>query len=352
MQEQNIKNFSLRKTYAIGDIHGCAPELETLLSRLEISAETLVIFLGDYIDRGFDSRGVIDLIIDLRKRCEVVALMGNHESMLLDFLEHPESVGAGFFILNGGSSTLDNYAGVGGSFEIPQTHIEFLKGLRLFYETPTHFFVHAGVPPEKKLRDLDPIIDRETLLWIRGPFLTNKESWDKVIVHGHSPCETPEKWPNRINVDTGCVFGRSLTAYDVNEDCFVSVDYFAHQQIVPPIQSETSRRIAIRFNGRMPVSAARSGGKRTAFETLNYNQFGLLFQETQATSEPSFETGDLIEGTIGEDPLTLVDFEGQIVRVGYRGDIANYGVKLNKISIDPGSNNTGFGAWLNRPNSK
>lgn len=336
-----------RRIYAIGDVHGCAAELELLLKKLEIDKDTLVIFLGDYVDRGTDSRRVIDLVIQLRERCEVVALMGNHEAMFIDFLERPESIGSGLFILNGGSTTLANYAGPGGSFDVPQAHIEFLKSLKLFHETETHFFVHAGVPLRKKLNELDPILDRETFLWTRGAFLTSKENWSKVIVHGHTPSDHPERFSNRVNVDTGCVFGGDLTAYDVREDKFVSVARIPMHERVAPMLTDESKRVAVRFNGRMPVSLGRPGQKRIEFETLNYNQFGLLLREVHVSVAASFANGDIVEGTIGSDHRTAVEFEGQIVRTEHRQGLALYGVKIDKVSSDRGPN--GSGDWLSRP---
>ena len=336
-----------RRVYAIGDVHGCAAELESLLAALTIDRDTLVVFLGDYVDRGLDSRRVIDIVVALRNRCEVVALMGNHEAMFLDFLERPESVGSGLFILNGGSATLGNYAGPNGTFEVPQAHIEFLKSLKLFHETETHFFVHAGVPLKKKLRDLDPVLDRETFLWTRGPFLTTRENWDKIIVHGHTPSEQPERFANRINVDTGCVFGGDLTAYDVLDDRFISVPRIPFSEVATPMLTDDSKRIAVRFNGRMPVHAGRPGQKRIDFETLNYNQFGLLLKELPKSEMAGFNNGDIIEGTIGDDHRTAVEFEGQIVRVEQRNGLSLYGVKIEKVSSDRGSN--GNGGWLSRP---
>ena len=336
------------RIYAIGDVHGCAAELEGLLARLNIDDRTLVVFLGDYVDRGFESRRVIDLVLDLRKRCEVVALMGNHEAMFLDFLERPESVGAGLFILNGGSTTLANYGGPGGTFDVPQAHIDFLRSLKVFHQTKTHFFVHAGVPLKKKISDLDPVLDRETFLWTRGPFLTTKDSWDKVIVHGHTPSQYPELQHNRINVDTGCVFGGALTALDVLAREFISIQKLVNDKSSAPVLTDDSLRVAVRFNGRMPVSAGRPGHKRSSFQTLNYNQFGLLLREDNPAYGTHFDTGDVIEGTIGDDHRTAVDFEGQVVRSENRQGLALYGVKLDKVSSDQGANGTGK-EWLTRP---
>ena len=337
-----------KRIYAIGDVHGCAAELESLIATLTIDRDTLVVFLGDYVDRGTDSRRAIDLVIQLRKRCEVIALMGNHEAMFLDFLERPESVGAGLFILNGGSTTLANYAGPGGSFDVPQSHVDFLRGLKLYYETPTHFFVHAGVPLKKKLTDLDETLDRETFLWTRGPFLTTRESWGKIIVHGHTPSEVPERHENRINVDTGCVFGGSLTAYDVMNDTFISVDRLPFGETAAPVLTDESKRVAVRFNGRMQVMAGKPGQKRVMFETLNYNQFGLLLQALTVAGNSTFGHGDVVEGTIGDDHRTAVEFEGQIVRSETRQGLALYGVKIDKVSSDRGTGGNGPG-WLSRP---
>jgi serine/threonine protein phosphatase 1 len=331
------------RIYAIGDVHGCARELESLLLRLQIDSRTLVVFLGDYVDRGFESRRVIDVVLELRERCEVVTLMGNHEAMFLDFLERPESVGAGLFILNGGSATLANYAGPGGTLDVPESHVEFLRRLKLYFETSTHFFVHAGVPLRKKLEALDPVLDRETFLWTRGPFLTTKENWGKVIVHGHTPTPAPQREPNRINVDTGCVFGGSLTAYSVLDGEFISVEKIVADETAAPLLPDEIKRVAVRFKGRMPVQAGRPGQKRQKFETMNYNQFGLLLYEANPSYPGAFDTGDIIEGTIGDDHRTAVDFEGQIVRTENRQGLALYGVKIDKVSSDGGKD------WVTRP---
>ncbi len=338
------------QTYAIGDVHGCAHELEILLKKLSIDKETTVVFLGDYVDRGPDSRRVIDLVLELASRCKVIPLMGNHEAMFLDFLERPESMGSGLFILNGGGSTLANYATTDGAFDVPHEHIEFLKGLKVFHQTETHFFVHAGVPLRKKLEELNPIADREVFLWTRGPFLSTDESWGKIIVHGHTPNEQPERRHNRVNCDTGCVFGGSLTAYDVTGDKFISVDRVPLSDQPPILHKQyDGKRIAVRFNGRMVVNAGRPGEARQPFETLNYNQFGLLLRETQMSANPFFELNDFIEGVIGNDYRTAVEFEGQVVRVEARQGLVVFGVKLDKIST---RNDSGHhGNWLKRPAS-
>ena len=119
---------SLTRTFVIGDVHGCAEELEELLSLLPIDPDSTVIFLGDYIDRGPDSRRVIDLVLSVEKRCSVVALMGNHEEMFAEFLHDPQSAEAARFIYNWGGATLASYALPGGGYKIPKHHLPFSQG--------------------------------------------------------------------------------------------------------------------------------------------------------------------------------------------------------------------------------
>lgn len=325
--------FEDRKIYAIGDIHGCSLELSHLLSKLEIDENTLVVFLGDYVDRGPNSRAVIDQILELGKICEVVTLMGNHEAMFLDFLERPESVGAGLFILNGGTATLANYHDDNGTFLIPQEHLDFLHHLKVFHETHSHFFVHAGVPANKKLSELDPIVDRDICLWTRNTFLNVTEPWEKLVVHGHTPVLKPEIHPHRVNVDSGCVYGRHLSAYDCKNHRTISVPRTSiNAEILYP--RDPMGRIAVRFNGRMPVIARLKDGPQRALETLNYNQFGLLIKEMPENLENFFAINDIIEGFIGDKPEKWTSFTGQIVRVEVREHIVAYGVKCLSISED------------------
>ncbi len=335
---QQMKNAPLnsqedRPIYAIGDIHGCSSELSSLLSKIDINKNTLVVFLGDYVDRGPNSRGVIDQILELQKKCEVVTLMGNHEAMFLDFLERPESVGAGLFVLNGGTATLSNYYDDNGAFLIPREHLAFLHQLKVFHQTEHHFFVHAGVPAKKKLNDLDPTVDREVCLWTRNPFLNSTEDWGKLVVHGHTPVLNPEIRPNRVNVDSGCVYGGLLSAYDCTNKRIISVPRLSqNKEVLYP--RDPFGRIAVRFNGRMPVIAGLKGGSQRSLETLNYNQFGLLIKEMPETLENFFAMNDIIEGVIGDKPEKWISFTGQIVRVEVRDHIVAYGVKCLSMSED------------------
>ncbi len=337
-------NFFSKKarTIAIGDIHGCARELEALLKKLNLSTSDTVVFLGDYIDRGTESRRVIDMIIELKNRAQVVTLMGNHEQMFIDFLEHPESAGAGLFILNGGGSTLMNYSGSDGSFELPESHIEFLRGLRLFFETKDHFFVHAGVP-NQPLSTLDAERDGMTMLWVRQSFLNSTFKWEKKIVHGHTPVPHPEIEANRINLDTGCVYDGCLTAMDVTNGKVYQVEKGVKREpeLVPAASGGS--RVAMRFTGKMPVVAGRVGEAPFEFETLNYNKFGILMREKSSQAQGLFEIGDRIEGRIGPAGEGEIRFQGDVARTESRGDQILYGVKIHIISEpDVGS------SWVER----
>ena len=103
-------NQDYSKIFAIGDVHGCADELVELLGNLPLDDQSLVVFLGDLVDRGPKSKEVIDHILKLKEMCQVVAISGNHEAMFLSFLDHPESIESILFIMNGGLATLDSYA--------------------------------------------------------------------------------------------------------------------------------------------------------------------------------------------------------------------------------------------------
>jgi serine/threonine protein phosphatase 1 len=199
-------------TFAIGDIHGSLTKLKTLLARCKAHAAgdpVTFIFLGDYIDRGPQSAGVIRLLMDLQARLgrNFVALMGNHEAMALAVVDGamPERD----WLWQGADATLESY-GVAHATALPREHLDWLRALRLTHDDGRRFFVHAGVDPRK------PLDAQETsaLLWIREPFLSSRRDYGRLIVHGHTPVENgrPELRDNRLDVDTGAVFGRPLTA--------------------------------------------------------------------------------------------------------------------------------------------
>lgn len=329
---------------AIGDIHGCAHELEILLNKLDVQAHDTVVFLGDYIDRGPSSRRVVDLILDLKKRCEVVTLCGNHEAMFLDFLDRPESEGAGLFFLNGGATTVDNYTEEDGSIALPEEHMLFFRNLKMTYEKDGFFFVHAGIP-DVPIAELNEEEHGFAMLWSRYPFLNSTFKWEKFIVHGHTPVQQVDWRENRVNLDTGCVYNGTLTAVDVKSKTVVQVGKGAKGETAVEPKYFDFLRISERYSGRLPITAKRATDKESRrYETLNFNQFGVLIRDLVGSIEEALVTGDLIEGMIGDDPNTAVEFVGAVVRTEARGKSILYGVKIDRIKYDGGTS-----PWVVRP---
>jgi len=216
----------------VGDIHGRLDLLERMHDLIAADAATkqtrrrVVVYLGDYIDRGPDSYPVVELLIKepLSARLpglQCVYLLGNHEAFLLKFLEDPDSAGAWF--MNGGDATLRSYgvdpwqSAKSDSFtqglrrlffdRLPSSHLSFYRGLQLSHEEGDYLFVHAGVRPGVAL-DAQKSDD---LIWIREEFLNSNEDFGRVVVHGHSPQRNPQSRANRIGIDTGAVYGGKLT---------------------------------------------------------------------------------------------------------------------------------------------
>lgn len=335
-----------QRIFAIGDVHGCAGELEALLRKLELVSSDLVVFLGDLVDRGPDAKRVIDLVLDLKRTCRVVVLKGNHEAMFVDFLERPESAGAGLFILNGGGSTLASYEGPDGSLEIPQDHIDLLKTIPIYFETEDYFFVHAGVP-DQPLSQVKAQEQEGVMLWIRDPFLRSSYKWEKLVIHGHTPVARPEKLANRINVDTGCVYDGRLTALELPAMKFHQVEKgIKNEPALFPRDLKQSGRVAVRFSGVLPVFAGPPGGIRGEYETLNFNQFGLLIRDKSRSKLPTLQVGDPIEGQVGDESSKAILFSGHVVRVENRGEFACYGVRIDRVSSDGGDSGH---EWVERP---
>ncbi|MBX6423205.1 metallophosphoesterase family protein [Thermosulfurimonas sp. F29] len=198
------------RIFAVGDIHGCAEALERLLGILPLDLERdLLVFLGDYIDRGPSPRRVVEMVKELRERYpeRVIPLCGNHEWMFKRYLKGIETE---VFLYNGGESTLRDYY-TEGRLEIPPEHLSFLEGLPLYFETEEFFFVHAGIRPE---RALSAQVE-EDLLWIREAFYYYPGRLPKTIVFGHTPFPDVLLLDDRIGIDTGCVYGGKLTAIEL-----------------------------------------------------------------------------------------------------------------------------------------
>jgi serine/threonine protein phosphatase 1 len=207
--------------YAIGDIHGKLACLERLLEKInpDLTQDRLV-FVGDYIDRGPESRGVVDYIIRLKNLAppdRIICLKGNHEAMFLDFLT---GAPAEMFLYNGGLATLEDYWDDDWvdreGLALPLDHAQFYQDLQLYYETPDYIFVHAGLKPGVPLNEQV----EEDLLWIRGEFITSEEDFGRRVIFGHTPFSQPLVMNNKIGIDTGAVYGNLLTAVKLPDEEF------------------------------------------------------------------------------------------------------------------------------------
>ncbi len=316
------------KAFAIGDVHGCVTELRMLINKLPLAADSTLVFLGDYIDRGPNSKEVIETILELGRSFHVVPLMGNHERMLLRFWAKPRSENAAMFIFNGGSATLASYADDTGQFRIPEKHLTFLRSLPLCHQTDDYFFVHAGVP-DVPIEEIDPPKYARDLLWIRKPFLESQYHWSHRIVHGHSPVKEVAFLERRINVDTGCVRNHHLSAIELPEGKVYTVPRKA-KSAQPVLRDAGSRRMAVRFEGTVPVYV-HSGRKTHAFEAVDFSEMGIYMRGTAQSQEQILDKGDRIVGDIGSDLDSRVYFVGKIVRVVPRDDGVYYGVKISAL---------------------
>ena len=204
-------------TFAIGDVHGCRAKLERLMEHCATYAEKRpfrFVLLGDYIDRGPDSAGVMRLVKGLssKRPDAVLCLKGNHEDMLLGVIDSPGDLM--WWINNGGETTLTSY-GAKRIPEIPPEHIAWMKTLPLYHDDGLRFFVHAGIDPTIKLSEQS----EHTMLWTRERYPETMNP-GRFIVHGHTPLRSrvPELHPHRLNLDTGAVFGGPLTAAAFNTE--------------------------------------------------------------------------------------------------------------------------------------
>lgn len=206
------------RLFAVGDVHGCRTELACLLDALPLADEDRLVFVGDYVDRGPDSAGVLDLLTTLADtRARTTFLRGNHEAMLLGFLDRDE-VYEEAFLLNGGRATAASY-GITGPVTpeglrraIPDAHLAFLRATTLHYRSRRVVCVHAGVRPGIALEDQHP----DDLLWIREEFLRAPHGLDATVIFGHTPhSDVVAHLPGKIGIDTGCVYGGMLSAVEL-----------------------------------------------------------------------------------------------------------------------------------------
>ena len=207
--------------YAIGDIHGHLESLERLMEKIKPDLEKdQLVFMGDYIDRGPNSKGVVDYILRLKNLAppeNVVCLKGNHEAMFLNFLQGNDIE---LFLFNGGLSTIKDYWGRDWEHRerlvLPPDHDKFYRELKLYYETPEYIFVHGGLKPGVPLAEQD----EEDLLWIRGEFITALDDFGRKVIFGHTPFKQPLLMPNKIGIDTGAAYGNLLTCLKLPQEKF------------------------------------------------------------------------------------------------------------------------------------
>ena len=217
--------------YAIGDVHGRLDLLVEMHARIAADimrvrpADWRIVHLGDYVDRGPDSKGVLEFLVrQTAADRRIVSLAGNHDIGFLDFLARPDP--DGLFALYGGVQTAASYgialdrADLRGfpaccralAAAVPASHTDFLRGLKFSVTRGDVFFCHAGIRPGVALEAQDP----QDMIWIRGDFHRHQELHPKVVVHGHTPAPEPEVLPNRVNIDTGAFASGRLTALVVD----------------------------------------------------------------------------------------------------------------------------------------
>jgi diadenosine tetraphosphatase ApaH/serine/threonine PP2A family protein phosphatase len=212
---------------AIGDIHGCSESLKALLKKLAPARDDHLVFIGDYIDRGPDSRGVIDHLIRVRDEHECTFLKGNHEELFLAYLDDNAY---DLWAINGGVATMSSYTDSKGNADISDNHVQFVRDTELFLETDEFFFVHAGLRPDLSVAENRDLADEQVFLWERSHLKADTLPWEKTVVCGHTPQREVINRSNLINIDTGCVFFSHpplgyLTAVRLPEREFVCVPY-------------------------------------------------------------------------------------------------------------------------------
>ncbi|MCZ6644918.1 MAG: metallophosphoesterase family protein [SAR324 cluster bacterium] len=207
---------------AIGDIHGCLRPLMRLIERLPVDEE--LVFLGDYIDRGPDSAGVVNYLRELHRERACRFLKGNHEDMMWNAIEDADEIAV--WLINGGQATLESYGVRRGQWSNGQErgaflteHADFFEKLDIYYENEHTIFVHAGV--DVTIPDM-ACQSPQVLMWIREGFHRNAQQWQgKEIIFGHTPTRYMGLSGKDIfrngrvyGIDTGCCYGGYLTAID------------------------------------------------------------------------------------------------------------------------------------------
>ena len=217
--------------YAVGDIHGQIHMLEALVERVPFKEDDEIVFLGDSIDRGRDSRAVVEFLIGFKREFpNTVFLQGNHEDMLLDYLTRGGNYYPGVYLMNGGDATLESYDPDGmGEVLLPPSHREFFDGLLWIHVSRGFIFVHAGLRPGVPIDRQDPM----DMVWIREEFLDAEYDFGKPVVFGHTPgWEIKNKLPYYLGIDTRAVSGGCLTCVQLADGELVD----CHQVFVQEVE--------------------------------------------------------------------------------------------------------------------
>ncbi len=202
------------RVIAIGDIHGHSDALRRLLDQIEPTIDDTVIPLGDYVNRGPDARGVIQMLIELGKQCRVFPILGNHDEMMRDARHDPHAMDR--FRYDGGDETLFSYSkdawfhGSNLSY-VPDDHWDFLDRCLPFYETDDCIFTHAGYDPFLEMKDQPARL----LRWMGvSEHQPKKHRSGKLVVVGHTADKSVRHWGHLLCIDTACGFGGRLTAHE------------------------------------------------------------------------------------------------------------------------------------------
>lgn len=208
-------------TYAIGDIHGEYDLLQELLTKIKDHGEGLLVFLGDYIDRGPKSAQVVGLVRNLVQSGKAVALKGNHEDMMVSAFDawwEWDPTGNPYFLYNGGDKTVESYQdrfGLNKTYFAMGVDAQWMEKLPLYYQDNHRIYVHGFAPTyEEDPKEFDP----KSVLWDRYDSSEDQGWFGKHVVHGHTPKRSVELKVNRTNLDTGAVFYGTLTCGVFQDD--------------------------------------------------------------------------------------------------------------------------------------
>ena len=217
------------RIYAVGDVHGCLDKLAAIHDAIaeDLAArpieEPWLIHLGDYVDRGPDTAGVVANLVEAKAPAgisAVINLIGNHEDLMLTAIDTPTDAAVQHWMTNGGANSLHSWGIPLGTdpatwaARLPPAHLAFLRSLAVRHALGGYLFVHAGLRPGVPLAQQS----RHDQLWIREPFLSSTADLGSVVVHGHTPRLKPEIRRNRIGIDTGAVMGGVLTCAVLEAD--------------------------------------------------------------------------------------------------------------------------------------